>query len=324
MCKVNNIELTTESNGPNVVLCHVSLFLWCFRPFCSDSRAFYAHTAFLNIENTKQRTHPMRIWTIAIWSEFELFSSQIIRFERNPHYQEPGIIPRNVSAVDITFWHNNDTKMKISNLSTPIRVVFSRKLQETPDQDLPDDSLFLRRKEMRYHSFLIPYYEAVVTVRIKPEKNISLRVYVKHDSRPTAQQHDFNVTLPNTALPSCSNNTREWNSTCSPRDPYEFDLLPNVTGHVGRHFLGIEIVEHSLTGIIGNDGNLDKLALRRKKQSCVKVKPPPPTPLPVKKDLPHIFNSKTDVKYKLFVTVGTCVFWNELREKWSIRGCQVS
>lgn len=263
----------------------------------------------------------MRRWNIGLnWNYF----LQIIRFERNPHYQEPGIIPRNVSAVDITFWHNNDTRIKISSLSTPIRVVFSRKLQETPDQDLPDDSLFLRRKEMRYHPVFFPYYEAVVTVRIKPEKNMSLRVYVRHDSRPTAQQHDFNVTLPNIALPSCSNITQKWNSSCSPRDPYEFDLLPNVTGHVGRHFIGIEILEHSLTGMKGNDRKLDRLALRGKRQSCVKVKPPPPTPLPVKRHTPHQFNSKTDVKYKLFVTVGTCVFWNELREKWSIRGCQVS
>lgn len=214
--------------------------------------------------------------------------------------------------------------MKISNLTTPIRVVFSRKFQETTDQGLPDESLFLRSKEMRYHLVFIPYNEAAVTVRIKPERNISLRVYVRHDSRPTARQHDFNVTLPNTSLISCSNITNEWNGSCSPRDPYEFDLLPNITGHVGRHFIGVQIIEHSLAGMTSNEVKLDKLTLKRKKQSCVKVKPPPPTPLPMNKQIPRQFNPKTDVKYKLFIAVGTCVFWNELRGEWSVRGCQVS
>lgn len=215
--------------------------------------------------------------------------------------------------------------MKISNLSTPIRVVLSREPHETTDQGASNESLFLKRKEMRYHNVSIPSYEAVVTVRIKPEKNISLRVYVRHYSRPTAQQYDLNLTLPNTTLSSCSNFSKEGNNRCSPHDPYEFDLLPNVTGHIGRHVIGVEILERSLdfpevsAGMAGNDAE----ALRKKTQYCVKVKPAPTT-LPVKKNVPRQFNSKTDVKYKLFVTVGTCVFWDELSKKWSGRGCQVS
>lgn len=213
--------------------------------------------------------------------------------------------------------------MKISNLSTPIRVVFSRNSQETSDQDVPGENLFLKRNDMRYHPVFVPHYAAVVTVRIKPEKNVSLRVYVRYDSRPTAKQHDFNVTLPNTAFPSCLSITDGWNSSCSPRDPYEFDLLPNVTSHIGNHTIGVEILEH-LTNIKDNGRKIDELASRRKRQSCVKVKPAPPTPPSVKQHKPRQFNSTTDVKYKMFVTVGTCVFWDEMREKWSARGCQVS
>lgn len=229
-----------------------------------------------------------------------------------------------MSAVDITFWHNNETRIKISNLSTPIRVVFSRNGQETSHQDVTNESLFLKRNEMRYHPVVVPHYEAVVTVRIKPEKNVSLRVYVMHDVRPTTQRHDFNVTLPNTDFLSCLNITGGWNSSCSPRDPYEFDLIPNVTSHIGRHIIGVEIVEHFLPNIKDKGGKINELASRRKRQSCVKVKPAPPTPPPVKQHKPRQFNSTTDVKYKMFVTVGTCVFWNEMRENWSARGCQVS
>ena len=230
-----------------------------------------------------------------------------------------------MSALDITFWRNNDTKMKISNLNTPIEIVFSREPYETTDQGASNGTLFLKRKEMRYHNVSIPSYEAVVTVRIKPQKNISLRVYVRYSSRPTAQHHDLNVTLPNTALSSCSNFSKERKGSCSPRDPYEFDLLANFTGHIGRHVIGVEILEDSVEipevseGMAGNDAE----ALRGQTQYCVKVKPAP-TPLPVKMNGPRLFDSKTDVKYTLFVTVGTCVFWDKLNEKWSVRGCQVS
>lgn len=255
---------------------------------------------------------------------------QIIRFEPNPYSWKLGIIPRNLSAIEITFWHNNDTRMEISNLTRPIRIVFSRKPQPIMDQGAPDENLFLKRKELRYHLVTIPSYQAVVTVRIEPEKNISLRVYVKHDNRPTVQQFDLNLTLPMTISSSCSNISKD---SCMPRDPYEFDILPNVTGHVGRHFIGIEILEHSFNNPEesagrrrrSNDGKEDKVKgqmdLRRKGQPCVKVKPVPPTlPPPV----PRYFDPKTDINYRLFVTVGTCVFWNEQKEKWSARGCEVS
>ena len=230
-----------------------------------------------------------------------------------------------MSAVDITFWHNNNTQMKISNISTPIEIMFSRDPYEATDQSASDESLFLKRKEMRYHNVSIPSYEAVVTVRIKPEKKISLRVYVGHYSRPTQQQHDLNFTLPNTTRSSCSNFSKERNGRCSLRDPYEFELLPNVTGHIGRHVIGVEILEDSVeipkvsAGMEGKDAE----ALRGQTQYCVKVKPAP-TPLPVKKNVPRRFDSKTDVKYKLFITVGTCVFWDKPSKKWSVRGIQVS
>ena len=229
-----------------------------------------------------------------------------------------------MSALDITFWRSNDTKMEISNLRTPIGIVFSRK-PLTTDQGASNESLFLKRKEIRYHNVSIPFYEAVVTVRIKPQKNISLRVYVRYSSRPTAQHHDLNLTLPNTTLLSCSNFSEEASGRCSPRDPYEFDLLPSVTGQIGRHVIGVEILEDSVEipeVSAGMEGGHPK-PLKGKTQYCVKVKPAP-TPLPVKKNVPRQFNSKTDVKYKFLVTVGTCVFWDKLNKKWSVQGCQVS
>ena len=182
---------------------------------------------------------------------------------------------------------------------------------------------------MRYHSVSIPSSEATLTIRIKPKKNITLCVYIRKGSRPTLQQYDLNLTLPNSALTSCSNVSKEKNISCLPRDPYEFDLLPNATGHIGRHFIGIKIQEDSLyaAGISStiNSNNPDgNVSWGTELESCVKEKPPPTTPPPMNGTLPRQFNPETDIYYTFHVTVGSCVFWETVRGKWSAHGCQVS
>ena len=56
---------------------------------------------------------------------------------------------------------------------------------------------------------------------------------------------------------------------------------------------------------------------------CVNDKPPPTTPPPTGRTIPRQFNAKTDVNYTFYASVGSCVFWDIVREKWSARGCQV-
>ena len=183
---------------------------------------------------------------------------------------------------------------------------------------------------MRYHPVSIPSYESTVTVRIKPIKNITLRIYVRKGSRPTDQRYDLSLTLPkNSTLPLCSDVIKEENNGCSSLDPYEFDLLPNATGHIGRHFIGIEIQEvfHHITG---NSSKVKQSSDRTPEDSgkeidlCVNDKPPPATPSPTGRTIPRQFNSKTDVNYTFYATVASCVFWDTVREKWSARGCEVS
>ena len=201
--------------------------------------------------------------------------------------------------------------------------------QNATDRGEPDRTFFIKRKEIRYHLVYIPSSEATITVRIKPKKNITLRVFVRKGSRPTDQQYDLNLTLPNSTLPSCSKVSKGKNMTCLPRDPYEFDLLPNATGYMGRHFIGIKIQEDSLyargmsptTRSNNPNGNF---SWGTEVESCVKEKPPPPTPPPTDGTFPRQFNPETDVYYTFHVTVGSCVFRDTLREKWSARGCQVS
>ena len=234
-----------------------------------------------------------------------------------------------LSVIELSIWFSNGTSLNALNLNPPIRIVFLRKPQNITDHDVRDESFFLKRKEMRYHQVSIPSYEATVTVRIKPNKNITLRIYVRNGWRPTNDLFDFTLTLPNLTSPSCLNVTKDEDNSCPSRDPYEFDLLPNATGHIGPHFIGIEIHEGSLniTGISSSiDSSSDKgdKAWGTEMDLCVNDKPPPTTPPPAGRTIPRQFNAETDVNYTFYATVGSCVFWDTLSEKWSARGCQVS
>lgn len=169
---------------------------------------------------------------------------------------------------------------------------------------------------MRYHSLSIPSFGATIIIRIKPTKNVTLRVYVRKDFRPTHQDYDLNFTLP-----SFSN---EENIDFSSRDPYRFDLLPNATGYIGLHFIGIEMQDDVLnitgsTSIMKNTSRKSVVATRTKLMPCVNEKPPL-----ADEPLQRQFNPKKDVNYTFLVAVGSCVFWDTATEEWSARGCQVS
>ena len=232
---------------------------------------------------------------------------------------------KNVSVIDIGMWSNNGTRLEIANLSTPIKITFSKTQKKIKDQNVPDTGLFLKLQEMRYHSVYIPSYQATLTIRIKPKKNITLLVYIRKDLRPTYQQYDLNLTLPN----SCWNATCGENNSCLSRGPYDFDLLPNATGHVGRHLIGIEIQKDSLnitgaSSMVKSSGDNDDMARETEIGSCVREKPPPTTPPTAGKIVLRQFNPTMDVNYTFHVTVGSCVFWDIVTENWSVRGCQVS
>lgn len=215
-------------------------------------------------------------------------------------------------------WSNNGSKVNVYDLKVPIRITFSRNPKENTEESAPENFLFLKRNEMRFHLVKIQSYEASTTVRIRPNKNITLKVYIKKESMPTNKQYDLVMTLPKVTL--CSRNE------CSSRDPYQFELEPNATGHVGDHFIGIEIKEDYYEtkemSAVENESNRNTVGINNgnvfgaQELLCVKVKPPPP--IQVRK-----FNPKTDVRYSFYAAVRSCVFWHEEKESWSTQGCEV-
>lgn len=234
----------------------------------------------------------------------------------------PEVVPVNVSYIDVTFWYKNETKMRIYNLSHPIRIVFPGEPVTSMEMEEPAESLFLTKKTMRYHEFDIPSHEAAVIVSIRPKKNITLIVYVKHGTRPTPENYDITVTLPR-ANHTCLSFISEEKDSCTLRDPYEFDISPNVTGQNGTHFIGIKILEQSpdaLNTSVGKKGDHGKDGKSLDQMSCINVKPPPTA----KSSVPREFDPAEDFRYNLTVRVASCVFWDELMKQWSVYGVRVS
>ena len=214
---------------------------------------------------------------------------------------------------------------RIYNLSHPIKIVFPRESVTSVEMSESAENLFLTKKAMRYHEFDIPSHEASVIVSIRPEKNITLSIYVRHGTRPTPQHHDFNVTLPRANV-ACLNLSSEEKRNCTPRDPYEFDILPNVTGQNGSHFIGIEILEQSPDALNKSQrakGDRDKDGEPMDQMSCVEVRPAPTTPSTVKSRVPREFDPVKDFRYNLTVRVASCVFWDEVMKHWSVYGVKV-
>ena len=228
------------------------------------------------------------------------------------------MITSNLSVIDVSLWRRGGKKLKIANLSSPIRLAFSK--EHVDFRNTTEAGFFLKMGEMHYHSIYIPSNKATVIVRIKPTKNITLLVYISKGSRPTRQQNDFHLTLPKSILESSSNATRRVNYSFSTRDPYEFDFPIYPTGPIGLHFIGIEIKVDS-SNIIGTNKSVENRAIDN--ESCVIERPPPTTTSLIRKIEPHMFDPKTDVNYTFYISMGSCAFWDTFKDEWSTRGCQV-
>ena len=229
--------------------------------------------------------------------------------------------------LDVTLWSDTGIPLQVSELSRPMKLTFLGRRQERNENATTESRSFLMENGLRYYTFWIPSYEATTTITISTKRNITLQAYISHDARPTALQYHLSFSLPNDQNSSCSNATAsDDGNSCSSRDLYTFVLRPNATGHKGRHFIGIKI---AATGLKQQDEIKSRTKkscesyLKRSKRFCVEEKPAPSTSGSSVSGTIMEADSTSDLNYTLFITVVTCVFWDELRETWSTRGCKV-
>ena len=185
-------------------------------------------------------------------------------------------------------------------------------------------------KLIQYHKINIPDQGDVVSVKLHPEKKAtSLRVYVSSSDFPTPTEHNFSIVLP------CKKEERKCN-----KDPFLFSFNTSDTGNTGIHHIGIHyyvnitnevmfLDEGALTTINGSVQERPRRSIDcdsrngRQKRSCIGVKDPPPSPTPAPIVLRSEYNSTTDLNYTLFVTIGSCFYWSEVKEQWTDEGCKV-
>ena len=186
-------------------------------------------------------------------------------------------------------------------------------------------------KLIQYHKISIPDQGDVVSVKLHPEKSAtSLRVYVSSSDFPTPKEHNFSIVLP------CNKEEQK----CNRKDLYAFSFNTSDTGNTGLHYIGIHYYvnttydvmfqdEGKLTTMNGSVQERPRRSIdcdsrsRRQKRSCIGVKDPPPPPTPAPIVLRSEYNASTDLNYTLFVTIGSCLYWSEVKEQWTDEGCKV-
>ena len=170
-----------------------------------------------------------------------------------------------------------------------------------------------------------------MSVKLHPANcTTPLRVYVSSSDFPTPTENNFSIVLP------CTKEERKCN-----KDPFVFSFNTSHTGNTGMHYIGIhyylnitfDVNFQDEGNLLTTNGSIQNRPRRsidcgsrsgRQKRSCLGVKDPPPPPTPVPIVLRSEYNASTDLNYTLSVTIGSCLYWSEVKGQWTDEGCKVS
>lgn len=185
-------------------------------------------------------------------------------------------------------------------------------------------SHFTNSNGMAYHHFHISSEALTVYVRIVPEDGKELMIYLGHNRRPTIFNYSYKAFVPD--FSSCNLETEEGNYTNCSSDPYLLQFTSNVTGHLGLHFLGVQLSSIKDDLILSRNRRSPCSESGRQKRSiiCNEFKDPPTTAAPTPFIIKPLYNSATDVNYTISISMATCQYWNEIIERWTSEGCRVS
>ena len=184
---------------------------------------------------------------------------------------------------------------------------------------------------MQYHQISIPGLEYAVSVKLKPQVNRNITIFVRYGLRPTITEFNVSAILPN--FNSC-NYSRDIGYTNCTSDPYVLVLSHARTGNIGVHYIGVLYnkttdssgISENTTNQTAKKGRFRRDCLTRHdriKRSCVGVKDPPTTLPPTKLDIPY-YTATTDLNYTMSVTMSICLYWNPNVSQWTSDGCRVS
>lgn len=223
-------------------------------------------------------------------------------------------------VISIDLKDDNGNVVNVSHLSKEIEL----KIPNPAPVKMEELYHFANTFGMAYHQFNISSEALTVQVKIVPEDGKELLIYLEHSIRPTSQSYSYKAIVPN--FSTCDSRMAEGNYTSCSSDPFLLKFTSNITGHLGTHYLGIQL----------STSNNDEPILSRRRRSpcsgndrqkrsviCNEFKDPPTTPAPTPLVLTPTYNPATDVNYTISISMGTCQYWDEQVERWSSEGCRV-
>lgn len=241
--------------------------------------------------------------------------------------------------MDVVLQTEEKRNLNVSDLKKPVHLYIPQNTENGSPADVKKNTVryFVKpsydvndTKLIQYHKINILHERDVVFVKLHPETYATpLRVYVSFSDYPTPTEHNYSTVLP------CKTRERKCH-----KDPYVFSLNASDTGNTGIHYIGIhyyvnisnDFIFHGEGKMISMNGSIQERTRRssgcdgggrRRKRSCIGVKDPPPPPTPAPIVLKSKYNASTDLNYTLSVTIGSCLYWSEVKEQWTDEGCKV-
>ena len=274
------------------------------------------------------------------------YTFQMVILKKNPFNWEDSSSAVRSAVIEFSLKTNTGKRVNVSGLRKPVELFIPIKKQNSVNKTAP--TFFIKPsvkfENLRYHQFDIRSSEVTVMLRIQPKGNKSLDVYVGRNGRPNPSNGTeyFNKTIPDYS--SCLNYSHEGEFSNCTSDPYVVVLSSQITGGVGRHYIGIRYLVKPFAPTLNNpevnitEDDTSRPSVRerrsaidldcathygRQKRSCIGVKPAPTTPPPTPKIIVPSYNNSTDLNYTMTTSVAGCLYWSEAKKIWTSEGCQV-
>ena len=215
-------------------------------------------------------------------------------------------------VASLEFKNSSGHLLNVTELITPMTI----KLRNNYNLIDTSRSYSLGARETVFHKVNVTHLGITLILRVRPENNkTELFVSLKFGKRPSANNSDMNVTVPN--FSTCPQMSSGY-VNCS-TDPFKVLVDSKLIKKKGIYFIGIQIK---------SKGPLRKrrcIGQGRSKRACVQYKEVLAADDTKARQSPQnrIFR-KGDENYTIQVMPAACLYWNTAMSTWTFDGCKVS